>query len=135
MLRHIPVEFLQETWPIVLPGLEKVSTHSCEADTTEQIERALLQGAAYLLLAITPEANYEGFIILRPEQSFTGRKNLHIWAVFSKDADLDKRLPEIETLAKSAGFETITFAAFRKGWRRRMKSFEPTYQLYRKVLK
>jgi hypothetical protein len=37
-------------------------------------------------------------------------------------------------MAKEQGFSQVTFSSNRKGWGRRLKDYEPTYQIYRKML-
>jgi hypothetical protein len=132
LLRYIPPELLDAAWPIILPGLYKVTDHSCDPDLADQIKAAIGQGAAHLFLSLKPE--YDGFAILRPEIGFTGNKSMHIWAAYSENSGLDERLAEVEQMAREQGFSQITFSSPRKGWARRLKSFQPTYQVYKKVL-
>ena len=132
MLRYIPPELLEEAWPLIAPGLAKVTAHSFDPDTPEQIRGAILAGAAHLFVAFGPE--YRGFAVLRPETGFTGKRGLHIWAAYSENCGLDERLAEIEEMAREQGFDQVTFSSTRKGWGRRLKNYEPTYQVYRRVL-
>jgi hypothetical protein len=102
-------------------------------------------GAAHLFVCLKPqdrfqqnggsvETVYGGFCVLRPETSFTGNRGLHIWAAYSENSGLSDRLAEIEAMAKEQGFSQVTFSSNRKGWGRRLKDYEPTYQIYRKML-
>ena len=159
MLRYIPPPFLEEAWGIVNPGLEKVKQHSFEDDFCEQIKAALSTGVAHLFLAIsetppesgvvndsyraisktTPDSgvvndSYRGFVVLRPEETLTGLRGLHIWAAYSENSGLADRLAEVEQMAREGGFHQVSFSSSRKGWARRLKEYEPTYQIYRKVL-
>jgi hypothetical protein len=77
---------------------------------------------------------YRGFVVVRPELGFTGNRSLHIWAAYSENSGLDERLAEIEEMAREQGFNQVTFSSPRKGWARRLKSYQPTYQVFRKVL-
>ena len=132
MLKYIPPPLLGEAWPIILPGLEKVTAHSFDHDLPEQIRLACVSGIAHLFVAFGPE--YRGFAVLRPEQNPTGTRGMHIWAAYSENSGLDERLAEIEELAREGGFQQVTFSSPRKGWARRLKEYQPTYQIYRKVL-
>jgi hypothetical protein len=142
LLRYIPPELLDAAWPIILPGLAKVTDHSFDLDLADQIKAAIGQGAAHLFIAFADKLTqndacvkqYAGFVVIRPEVGFTGNKSLHLWAAYSENSGLDERLAEVEQMAREQGFNQVTFSSPRKGWARRMKSFQPTYQVYRKVL-
>lgn len=97
-----------------------------------QIKRAISSGAAHLFIAMGPD--YRGFVVIRPEESFTGNKSLHVWAAYSEGSGIDERMAEIEAMAREQGFTQVTFSSTRKGWARRMKDFQPTYTIFRKVL-
>lgn len=131
-LRWVPPPFLEEAWGIVKPGLEKVKQYSFEDDFCEQIKAALSTGVAHLFLSLSPE--YTGFVVLRPEETLTGLRGLHIWAAYSENSGLADRLAEVEQMAREGGFHQVSFSSSRKGWARRLKEYEPTYQIYRKVL-
>jgi hypothetical protein len=133
MLRYIPPDLLDEAWAIIAPGLAKVTDHSFDPDLADQIRAAIRQGAAHLFLAMD-RSEYRGFVVLRPEIGFTGNKGVHIWAAYSENSGLDERLAEVEQMAREQGFNQVTFSSPRKGWARRLKSFQPTYQVYKKVL-
>ena len=133
MLRYIPPELLDAAWPIISPGLARVTAHSHDPDTPEQIRAAIDMGAAHLFVAFL-DGRYGGFAVLRPEVSYTGMRGLHIWAAYSEGAEIDKRLAEIEEMAREQGFNQVTFSSNRKGWGRRLKEYEPTYTIFRKVL-
>jgi hypothetical protein len=133
LLRYIPPALLEEAWPLIYPGLLKVQDHSFESDLPEQIKISLYAGVAFLFMAMEND-RYVGFAVLRPEQTMTGRKGLHIWATYSDGAPMVDCFQEVETMAREQGFQQITFSSPRKGWARRMKDFEPTYQTYRKLL-
>ena len=131
-LRYVPPPFLEEAWEIILPGLEKVKKYSFEDDFCEQIKAALSTGIAHLFLSLSPE--YTGFVVLRPEETLTGLRGMHIWAAYSENSGLAERLAEVEQMAREGGFHQVSFSSSRKGWARRLKEYEPTYQIYRKVL-
>jgi hypothetical protein len=132
-LRWVPPPFLEEAWGIVNPGLEKVKKYSFEDDFCEQIKAALSTGVAHLFLSLSPEG-YTGFVVLRPEETLTGLRGLHIWAAYSENSGLADRLAEVEQMAREGGFHQVSFSSSRRGWARRLKEYEPTYQIYRKVL-
>jgi hypothetical protein len=143
MLRYIPPELLDAAWPIIAPGLAKVTDHSFDPDLPQQVKAAIGQGAAHLFVAFCDKRNghnddcvkqYAGFVVIRPEIGFTGNKSLHLWAAYSENSGLDERLAEVEQMAREQGFGQVTFSSPRKGWSRRLKSFQPTYQVYKKVL-
>ena len=135
-LRYVPPPFLEDAWPIISPGLEKVKAYSFEDDFCEQIKAALSTEVAHLFLSVSskPENVYTGFVVLRPEETLTGQRGLHIWAAYSENSGLADRLAEVEEMARADGFNQVTFSSSRKGWARRLKEYEPTYQIYRKVL-
>jgi hypothetical protein len=132
MLRYVPPPFLEEAWGIVNPGLEKVKKYSFEDDFCEQIKAALSTGVAHLFLSLSPE--YTGFVVLRPEETLTGLRGLHIWAAYSENSGLADRLAEVEQMAREGGFHQVSFSSSRRGWARRLKEYQPTYQIYKKVL-
>ena len=123
---------LEEAWPIIAPGLQKVTERGHDPDFTEQVKNGLSTGVAHLFLALDPE--YRGFAVIKPEQTLTGTKSLHVWAAYSENANPIDRMAEIEAMALEQGFAQVTFSSARTGWGRRMKDYQPTYQIYRKVL-
>lgn len=131
MLRYIPPALLGEAWPIIEPGLLKITEHSFDPDFPAQIHAAVLAGGALLFMGTEP---YQGFVILKQEQTYTGRRGLHVWGVYSEGADFSWHLAEIEQIAREQGCTQVTFSSPRKGWARRLKDYQPTYQIYRKIL-
>ena len=134
MLRYIPLHLLSDAWPLVLPDLLKVQQHSAEPDLPEQILPALERNAAWLFVDFSP--NYRGFVVLRPEELGSGRRNLRVWAAYSEKADFQECHREIEAIAREFGAASISFPSSRKGWLRRLKgfNFRPIYTIYKKVL-
>ena len=116
-----------------MPGIEKVKAHSFDEDLPEQVKACIEQGLVWLYLCFDQE-RYLGFVVLRPEITATARRGLHIWAAYSDGSPLDACMEEVCEMARSMDCMQVTFSSPRKGWARRMRDFQPTYQVYRKVL-
>ncbi len=121
-LVHIhPVE-LQDSWPIVLPGLLKVQKHSASKWIPEDVYSAIKTGSSTLHLAYV-NGDYTGFVILTPSLGFDG-KVLHLWCAYNatKHDVLKTFLPELERMARSIGAKRMTFWSPRK-WERKISQY------------
>jgi hypothetical protein len=121
-LEYVPPDDLQDTWKVVLPGLQIVHRKSKATWIPEDVYAQLRAGRATLHLAYV-EHEYAGFVIVEVQPHWDG-KNFHLWCGYSAgNYDvLEYFLPELERMARSIKAKRMTFWSPRR-WDRRISKF------------
>lgn len=122
---------LHPVWEKVREGLTKIKAKIREDWMPEDVYHALKAGEAQLFLAIRDQG-FAGFFILRKVQAEYSRENImHVWCAYSEGDDdvFEQCLDFIREAATKAGCKRLTFGSQRKGWMKRFRVREITYEI------
>lgn len=117
-LTPIPADRVRELWEHVRPQIDAARMRGREAWLTEDVYRALLNGTAWLHLAVTEDGRSVGLIVTERRVEW-GRASLHIWIGFHRDIDrtIADWWPDVLALARAGGFSRVTLDG-RRGYDR-----------------
>jgi hypothetical protein len=120
-LRPIPIPEIDEHWPLVRKGVEKIlfKMRGTYDLLPEELFVFLKRGMAYLYLIIL-DGNIVGWLVLRVMQDeFTHRPYTLIWlGESSSTMAKELAIKEVERLAKNIGHYKVAMMG-RMGWERR----------------
>lgn len=117
MLRSIAINDIAHDWDRVRAGLVEVKQHTTDDWLPEDVYMSLKSGGATLYIGEDEAGDYLGFIVLRLVQTFHGSK-VEIWCAHSATKLPLMRMywPEIQSIAKQAGADKISFSSAREEW-------------------
>lgn len=126
---------IREAWPRVEEGVRKVRVRTRADWKPEDVYAACRMERAFLFLG------EDGFVILEPVRSeYSLEEWAHIWVAYSWTQDPDilaAYQPEIDRIAREAGYSRITMESPRLGWLEKLQDlggWRPVAVSYERVL-
>lgn len=121
-LRYIHPSLLHDWWDQVLPGLLKVREHSSDGWRPEDVYSEIRAGRSTLHIGLI-DAQYIGFVVLTPLQSYDGNR-LNVWCAYAKTEHDPVALfiDDLKEMARAINAKKLTFSSPRR-WDKRLRNY------------
>lgn len=113
ILRHVPVAEIEQHWPRVERGLQRICAKHTPDWKPWDLLRTMMQGASHLYMV-----GDDGFMIIEKYAGADGRGQMFIVACEGRNMmqNYEQAFHEVCDLARASGCKRIRHISPRKGW-------------------